>query len=174
MSSNRPQWQLQFPPSKIRYWADRYDYGIDDKIAINIGKKVRKRGFLEKQELIDLCHWKSPRIRPKCTSNDAEFVIECTQLALSAAHDKLRIGCLIELCGVGFPMASVILHFCHFDPYPIIDYRALWSLGVRQPSYISYDFWWHYAAHCRGLSRRYRVNMRTLDRALWQYSKENQ
>ncbi len=33
------------------------------------------------------------------------------------------------LDGVEWPTASTILHFCGARPYPILDYRALWSLG---------------------------------------------
>ena len=58
--------------------------------------------------------------------------------------------------------------------YPIIDYRALWSLGVTDPPPYTFDFWWAYTEHCRALAKKYRASMRVLDRALWQYSKENQ
>jgi hypothetical protein len=72
-------------------------------------------------------------------------------------------------------MASVILHWCHADRYPIIDYRALWSLSVeQQPAFYTFDFWWSYVVCCRQLAEEAGVDMRTLDRALWQYSKENQ
>ena len=72
-------------------------------------------------------------------------------------------------------MASVILHWCHTDRYPIIDYRALWSLGVKEVlATYSFDFWLTYVAFCRQLADEARVDMRTLDKALWQYSKEKQ
>jgi hypothetical protein len=71
-------------------------------------------------------------------------------------------------------MASVILHWgCH-EPYPILDYRALWSLGIDSPPAYNFNFWWAYTQQCRGLAAQAGVSMRTLDRALWQYSKENQ
>ncbi len=71
-------------------------------------------------------------------------------------------------------MASVILHFFHSEPYPILDYRALWSLGIDEPPYYKYDFWWGYVRICRDLAEANAVCMRTLDKAMWQYSKENQ
>ena len=72
-------------------------------------------------------------------------------------------------------MASVLLHFFHPDPYPIIDYRALWSLTLDQKSgYYAFEDWWIYVDACRSLSNEAGVNMRTFDRALWQFSKENQ
>ena len=79
------------------------------------------------------------------------------------------------LDGVGWPTASVLLHFGHAEPYPILDYRALWSCGVpRPPSQYSFGLWWPYTRFCREITRRYGISMRTLDRALWQYSKERQ
>jgi hypothetical protein len=53
--------------------------------------------------------------------------------------------------------------------------RALWSLGFETPpSYYSFEFWQRYVAHCRELATTAGVDMRTLDRALWQYSAEHQ
>ncbi len=66
----------------------------------------------------------------------------------------------------------MLLHFGHGDPYPILDFRALASLGVEQPSSYTFKFWWSFVLACRELAERHQVDMRTLDRALWQYSLE--
>ena len=80
---------------------------------------------------------------------------------------------LLLLNGVRLPTALVILHYCHADPYPILDIRALWSLGVdaNAVSY-SFEFWNEYTQYCRKLANEANVTMRELDRASWQYSKE--
>ena len=72
------------------------------------------------------------------------------------------------------PARSVVLHFFHNDPYPILDFRALWSISLDVPSQYDFDFWWNYVEYCRALSTESHLDMRQLDRALWQYSKENQ
>ncbi len=41
------------------------------------------------------------------------------------------------------------------------------------PSQYGFEFWWQYAVFCRDLAAKCGLNMRMLDRALWQYSKEN-
>jgi hypothetical protein len=166
------RFQLRFPPKDIQYWADRYDYG-DDAIE-DIAPGVRRRKFLTKKEFLAVCRWKSPRSQPRCQTNSPGFVREVTQIALSAAEERLRIEVLTLLVGVSWPTASVILHFFHSDPYPILDVRALESLGVKGPVQYNFEFWRNYVYCCRQLSRRYKVTMRALDRALWQYSKENQ
>jgi hypothetical protein len=38
----------------------------------------------------------------------------------------------------------VILNFGHADPYPILDFRALESLGVARPAAYSLAFWLAY------------------------------
>jgi hypothetical protein len=73
---------------------------------------------------------------------------------------------------VSWPTASVLLHFGRADPYPILDFRALQSLGVEQPSQYTFDFWWAYVQACRRLADKHGVDMRTFDRALWQWSAE--
>ena len=75
---------------------------------------------------------------------------------------------------MSWPTASVILHFGIPERYPILDVRALWSLGVDTPPTYTFDFWLAYAQHCRTFAEAAAVSMRTLDRALWQYSAENQ
>ena len=39
---------------------------------------------------------------------------------------------LLELRGVGVPVASALLHFAVPERYPILDFRALESLGDRR------------------------------------------
>lgn len=78
------------------------------------------------------------------------------------------------LDGVSWPVASVLLHFGSCDRYPILDFRALWSLRIKVPKQYDFGFWWAYTLYCRSLADEHNVSMRTLDRALWQYSKEKQ
>lgn len=106
--------------------------------------------------------------------NDPGFVEAVTRVAFSTPDKQLRIEILTLLHGVRWPTASAILHWCHPDCYPVLDYRALWSLGIDPPPHYNFAFWWAYTEHCRDLANRAGVAMRVLDRALWQYSKENQ
>src|SRR5437773_881772 len=79
-----------------------------------------------------------------------------------------------DLDGVDWPTASVLLHFCDRQPYPVLDFRALWSLGISHPPTYTFEFWWAYASFTRQLAASSGESMRTVDRALWQYSKEHQ
>ena len=164
--------QLRFPANEIEHWAGRYEYG--DKAALAVVAEIKQRGFLSREEFLAVCHWKSPRTQPRCRTNSAEFVKDVTRCALSTASEQLRIEVLTLLRGVSWPTASVVLHFFHSDQYPIVDFRALWSLSRDVPTKYDFDFWLEYAVFCRHLSHETGASMRTLDRALWQYSKENQ
>ena len=70
--------------------------------------------------------------------------------------------------------SSTLLHFCDSRPYPILDFRALWSLGYSKPPHYTMLFWLEYLEFTRLLAARLAVPIRTIDRALWQYSKTKQ
>jgi len=80
---------------------------------------------------------------------------------------------LRELNGVDYPVASTILHFAEPDRYMILDFRALWSLGIKQPSYWTFEFWMDFTRRARELAESLGVSIRTLDKALWEYSKRH-
>jgi hypothetical protein len=125
-------------------------------------------------EFLAICHWKSPRSKPNCEKNRESFVQEVTRVSLSARDEELKIRVLLLLSGVSWPTASVILHFCDRGYYPIVDYRALWSLGIENPDAYDYGFWAEYCVFVRAIAERTGHDMRTIDRALWQYSKEKE
>jgi hypothetical protein len=100
-----------------------------------------------------------------------DVVEEATRLALAARSEALRIKLPMTLDGVSWPTASVVLHFAHQEPYPILDVRALHALGVDKAVY-TLQLWLGYVDACRRLATETGVDMRTLDRALWQWSKE--
>jgi hypothetical protein len=143
-------------------------------IEKDIAPRARRVGWLSKPDFLALARWKSPRSQSRCASNSEDFIKAVTQTALSTQDERLRVEVLTLLRGVSWPTASVILHFAHKSPYPILDVRALWSVGVETPpSAYTFDFWQRYTKFCRELAVKCKVTMRALDRALWQYSKEN-
>jgi hypothetical protein len=167
------RFKLRFAESEVRGWAKRYPAELDRRVEA-IGRGARGRGYLSLGDLQALGRWKTPRSAPLIARNDPEFVREVTGVALSTTSERLRIEVLTLLEGVNWPTASVILHFAHQDRYPIIDVRALWSLGVKAPPRYGFEAWEGYVAFTRVVAGRLGVEMRVLDRALWQYSKERQ
>ena len=96
----------------------------------------RKRGsrWLDKGMLKRVAHWKSPRSAGHVENNSDDYVKEITGFVFEAKEERSRIEILTVLSGVEWPTASVILHFFHPDPYPILDFRALWSLNREPPT----------------------------------------
>jgi len=166
--------KLQFDQKDIVYWSQRYPIKDDFQVEEVIAPRVRMFGYYTKPEFLVMCHWKTPRSKRKVESNADDFVKEVTQIALSTKQEKLKIEILTLLSGVSWPTASVLLHYGYENLYPILDTRALESLGIDDSSVTyNFDFWWTYTKFCRQLSKEAGVSMRTMDRALWQHSKEN-
>jgi len=173
------RFRLQFPPRLIPALAERYTAAGSPKaqaaervLVETVGPAIREAGSIQKGQFLALCRWKSPRVLRRAMENGADLVEEATAVAFAARHEALRIGNLMILRGVSWPVASVLLHFGHPDRYPILDFRAIESLGVKQPSQYTFEFWWAYVQACRQLADKHGVDMRTLDRALWRWSKE--
>jgi hypothetical protein len=169
-----PAFKLRIPESALPDWAAKYSYPGEDEICATVGPAARARGYLLRDEFLQLCRWKTPRSQPRCAANPAPLIEEVTRVALGASAEELKIRALLLLKGVSWPTASVLLHFCDRGKYPTIDFRALWSLRSAPPAQYDFSFWWSYTTFMRGLQERTRLPMRTLDRALWQYSKERQ
>jgi hypothetical protein len=166
-----PALRLQFSISKIPELAARYRFE-DDAHVIQVGEAARTRGHFTKPQLITVCAWKTARSKPLVAANSAADVEEATRLALAAGSEALRIQIPMALHGVAWGTSSVLLHLAHRDRYPIIDYRALEALGVHNVPTCTLSLWLAYVAKCRELASDASVDMRTLDRAMWQWSKD--
>ena len=173
--------ELRFPQSEIRNLAARYDNEMSERgrrlteaIIQDVFPSYARNGFLTKEEFLTVCAWKTPRSRRRCESNDADLIREVSALAKATESERLRIQIWTLLAGVKWPTASVFLHFAFPNQYPILDFRALWSLKTEVPAQYSFPFWWDYVGFCRALARRVKVSTRTLDQALWKYSEIHQ
>jgi hypothetical protein len=163
---------LQFPQDQVREYAGRYAYADDDAV-IGIGKSARARGCYLRDEFVTVCRWKTPRSTPLVALNGTESVEQATRVALAeSTPEPARMETLTSLHGVGWPTASVLLHLAYPERYPILDKRALLAFGVRPRSAYSFRFWQAYVRACRALAESADVDGRTLDQALWQWSKE--
>jgi hypothetical protein len=165
----------KFDLRDAEYWAQRFQTDASqDEIEHEVTQRTQKQGYLAKPDFLFLAKWKSPRSQRRCVANSEDYVREVTRVALSTSSEQLRIEVVSLLDGVGWPTASTILHFCHREPYPILDFRALWSLGYDVVPPYTFAFWLAYSTYTRTEAERYGLTMRELDKALWQFSKEHQ
>ena len=145
---------------------------IDKQDASKVKCVYLNNPALTREEFVTVCEWKTSRSRSKVASNDAATVEEATRRALASTDERGRLEALTALEGVGVPTASTLLHFAFPDDYPILDVRALESLGQRSRTAYPVEYWLRYLDACRELALRHGVSIRTLDKALWQHSKD--
>jgi hypothetical protein len=163
---------LQFPLEAVREYAARFDAAGDDA-ALALGRAARERGHYTREEFVAACRWKTPRSAPLVARNTRQAVEAATRVALGGEGSAgERMDALRALHGVEWATGSVLLHLAYPDRYPILDVRALHALGVTGRTSYTTAFWEAYVAECERLAAAARVDGRTLDRALWQWSRE--
>ena len=167
--------KLCFDPSEIQHYADLYDKDYDTPME-QLVPKVKEQGYLTADDLLALSDWKNPsgRNTHNIEKNDPIAVEELTHDSFNATNEYDRIKCLLRLKGVSLAVGSAILHwfYPHGDLYPIWDFRARESVGFNKHDYPNWrERWYAYVNFCQITAQDNGVDMRTLDRALWRYSK---
>ena len=162
----------RMPLAEVHEWAGRYR--ADDGVIDAIAPAVRARGHFLRDEFLQTYRWKTHRTLRHARKYTEAEIADVTGVAFRQSDEKLRIDLLRALDGVDWPVASTLLHVGLDASYPIIDFRALWSLGSERPASIGFGFWWAYVECCRALAAEAGVSVRELDKALWCYSEANQ
>jgi hypothetical protein len=147
--------RLRVPKDALADWASCYSYTGEAEIEERVAPAARARGYLVRDEFLALCRWKTPRSQRHCAKNRDDYVSAVTRIALTTRDEELKIRVLLGLNGVSWPTASVVLYFCDQGAYPILDFRALWSVGVRQvPAYSFSSGGSTRASRARSVTRR--------------------
>jgi hypothetical protein len=159
------------------YWETSSDKDKrEEKEAFDAGRAIRD-GDRSLETLKKIVHWKSPRVVHHLETNDQRKIETALDVAVNHTDALNALKELQELKGVAIPVASAILTTIHPDRYTIIDFRALEALD-----HFEHDeaFYIAYLTFCRELSLTADLNeqvdlpgaskLRTLDRALWQWS----
>jgi len=162
----------EFSAQWINDTAGRYEYA-DDAAPRNAGLSARRRGYYTRAEFLAVVRWKAARAVPRAEANSEHEVERATRSAFDATTEHERIVSLVQLEGVGVPVASALLAFAFPESYPILDFRALETLGRRtNRTQYSPEYWVDYLEECRGIAKAANVSIRLLDKALWQASRE--
>ncbi len=168
---------MNLTKANIQAYAARYDQKIsarDNFVERTMKQTLTNQRFLTKRQLVRIGDWKSRRPKKHYRNNDQGAVEELTAFSFSAKTELARVGSLLALNGVSFPVASAMLHFAFPDRYPILDFRVLWSLGWKQPKSYTFKFWNRYCSRIRRIAQRFNLPIRTAEKALWQYSRDHQ
>ena len=162
--------RIDLTKDEVLRYSNLYVYDEDDKLGGRL-MSAAVRGHMTRNDLVAVARWKwrGGRTRQLVARNTEQEVQEISSVSFAAETQRLRVGALISLCGVQWPMASVILHFAFPDSYPILDKRAMNTVGGT--TLYTFEKWIEYVALCREKAAEYGVSMRVLDRALWTYDK---
>jgi hypothetical protein len=166
------EWLLKY--SKL--YDREYKLSNNENIENCEKERLRKCRFLKLENLVAIGRWKSPRAIHHYESNDNKRVTQITRHSFAEKSENARIESLLRskggLKGVGYPVASTILHFAFPDRYAIMDFRVIRSLDWEQPSTYTFDFWQCYCQELKGIADRCVLTLREVEKALWKYDKE--
>jgi hypothetical protein len=149
-------------------------YDDDDMAAFEAGRRIAA-GARDRADFLAIFEWKTRgRGRSRPARNTDLDIADALDLAIGARTERVALAVLTGLAGVDVPVASAILTVVDPVRFTIIDFRALWSLGIKRVTYYPVGFYLEYLAACRRIAADAGIDLRSLDRALWQYSKEHQ
>lgn len=154
-------------------WADAYEQAMpreEVRLLGEVGPVVVARGHYEPDEFVAVARWKTPRTGPRIAANSDADIREITAVAFHAP-ERLQHRMLTVLDGVGIPTATALLTIAFPQQHTVLDYRVTESLA-HLGEWAGTGGYVEYLGACRSLARRLKVDLRTLDRALWQWSKD--
>jgi hypothetical protein len=135
---------------------------------------ARKRGYLNKNDLILICRWKSPRAIRHIKRNREETIIKITKAAFKSRSERKKLAHLTQLHGVSVPMASSILMLTNPQRYGVIDIRVwqlLYIMGSvnKNAAGVGFDFkqWYRFLVLIRYFANKYNVKARDIERTLF-------
>jgi hypothetical protein len=146
-----------------------------DRVAFDAGRRIRAGDRL-KTSLKEILAWKNSesrfwkRIEQQFATNDDQSIAAALETVVTAAGGAEAVAALTNLAGIGVPTASAILTAIFPEKYTVIDGLALRALGIADSQA---TFYLLYNNFCRSLAAEHKIDLRTLDRALWQWGKTN-
>jgi hypothetical protein len=156
-------------PSEAVGCAARYK-AIDDEDALKAGRRI-KAGECSRAHLQTIFKWKTKdRGKSRIARNSDAEIEDALRLTILAKEPRSGLAVLTGLYGVDIPVASAIATAIHPDRYTVIDRRALETLGYKGAA--NMPLYLEYLAYCTALATDWNMSLRTLDRALWQWSSE--
>lgn len=176
--------QLQPSEMDLQQLADEYWQKAGEKeqqlekAAFEAGEAIRNGDFTL-ANLEAIVRWKSERVVHYLIGNSNEKIKRALAIAASPeTSTDAAVTALLELHGVDLPVASAILAAIFPERYTVLDFRALEALGHARHDVRFYE---EYLAFCKRLAESNIVQaqsdlpaptpLRTLDRALWEWSK---
>ena len=169
---------ITITPEFVGHWSSKYDRQASprdielERDVRDFLKKLPDPKYLDRENFLKLCNWKSARAKRHYERNKSETVERITKYAYEHSDAEMKLRIVEALHGVGVPVGSTILHFLHPNQFAIFDVRAKqslaragkWSRGIADASP---GAWLEYVSIMTDLARPMNVSLRDLDKALW-------
>ena len=155
-------------------------YLEDDKTLalMELSQSFRNRGYLLKDEALEILHWKSPRPKKHYSKNSEERFKNISKLSFSQKDDRVKIHILTCLNGINYPSASAILMFLDPNSFPVLDIRVwevLFEFGLvnSNPSGRNFnlDHWEKYIEIIRSYGEKLNDSVRSIEKRIFDYHK---
>lgn len=199
MKRNIQKWVKKFreewEDKPIEYLDESGNWQEDsDPLFGSISTAIQSRYYLSVRELRQISQWKlqSSRNDHNIDDNTSDEISQQLDTALEASTDIEAINALIELNGIGVPMASTVLTVAKPSHYAIIDYRAFRALAGVKPEIVdsreyseyaeflehfriylkSPESYGYYMDHVREIAGAEDLSARQVDMALWAFDNE--
>ena len=179
--------RLKLPKACLESLARRFSYSAGDPLP-RLGNLYRTQGYLTHNQACELRKWKTPRKWKTFRDSNSSEIIECFTALASRAIVKysdapdFSIWLLSKMEGMGISTASAFLTALNPDEFGIIDMRC-WSAlhkltGLKKFDrgkriLFKTDEFHLYTCILRSWSDFEGVSPRLIDKALWQFDKEN-
>ncbi|MFC2084970.1 hypothetical protein ACFLS9_07935 [Bacteroidota bacterium] len=144
-------------------------------------KVARKRGYLTKSGLIEICKWKSPRALYLIHQNTGYIIKKESSTAFSSRDEIKKILALTKLRGVGLPMASSVLTMSNPQRYGVIDVRVwqilyMLKMVTNNPSGVRFTIkdWQRFLKIIRIYAKKLNVRARDIELTLFYIHKDFQ
>lgn len=133
----------------------------------------RKLDYLDKRIFLEIARWKSVRPSHLYDQNSEDEIQSRTAEAFNAKDDVTAVSALCSLSGIGLRTAVALLHWMRPDRFPMIDIRVVDALGITLPAnWEDIHFYSSLADRIRQHADILGVDLRTMDRALWVWDKQ--
>jgi len=144
-------------------------------------KKAKEKGYLTKDEFIEICDWKSQRPRKHYLNNSEEIIKEISEKVLATNSEDEKIKLLISLNGVAIPVASAILTLLDPQNYGVIDIRVwqlLYNYGEVNTNPKGQTFtinnWKTFLTLIRKYAKKFNMKVRQIELILFRHHQETQ
>lgn len=166
----------------IRQWEPRYDEKNHDEgeyqqLIQIVADEISERHTLSGTTFRRILDWKAARVKRKIKWDQYEVYAETIRNCIvSTSGDLMRP--LVDLPGIGAPIASTLLHFIFPNAYPMFDFRtvavlhAFGYLRRQSTSITAYPVF--RIAILQIQAEHSQWNLRQIDRALFAYHQINE